>query len=260
MVPPVTATRNHCAVALVLAVLAAGCGDDPDASRQEERPPAGDLVRAAGGGDLATVRRLLAAGVDVDTRGAHGRTAVTAAALGEHVDVARELIRAGADVDLQDDERNNPLLVCGENGNVALLRAVLEADPDLRRTNRFGGTALIPASDRGHVAMVRALLRTDIDVDHVNRLGWTALLEAVILGDGGPAHQEIVRLLVAHGADVHIADRDRVTPLQHARRRGYAEIIEALERADALRRAVADAAVTDGRSSRCPLRTRRRSP
>ena len=218
-------------LALALVVTAAGCGGE--SSPRADRRPAGDLVRAAGAGDLETVRRLLAAGADVDARDAGGRTAVSAAALGEHVDVARELIRAGADVDLQDDERNNALLACGETGNVALLREVLRAHPDLRRTNRFGGTALIPASDRGHVGVVRELLRTAIPVDHVNRLGWTALLEAVILGDGGPAHQEIVRLLVGHGADVSIADRDGVTPLQHARRRGYDEIARVLERAGA---------------------------
>jgi ankyrin repeat protein len=105
---------------------------------------------------------------------------------------------------------------------------VLRAKPDLTRTNRFGGTALIPASDRGHVGVVRELLETDIDVDHVNRLGWTALLEAVILGDGGPAHQEIVRMLVDGGADVSIADRDGVTPLEHARQRGYDEMVRTL--------------------------------
>jgi hypothetical protein len=33
-----------------------------------------------------------------------------------------------------------------------------------------------------------------IDVNHVRDLGWTALLEAVILGDGGPGHQQIGRL------------------------------------------------------------------
>ena len=86
---------------------------------------------------------------------------------------------------------------------------------------------------RGHVAMVRALVRTDIDVDHVNNLGWTALLEAVILGEGGPPHQEIVRALVAAGADVDLADRDGVTPLAHARERGYAEIARTLEAAGA---------------------------
>ena len=32
-------------------------------------------------------------------------------------------------------------------------------------------------------------------LDHVNNLGWTALMEAVVLGDGGSDHQEVVRLL-----------------------------------------------------------------
>jgi ankyrin repeat protein len=136
-------------------------------------------------------------------------------------------------VDLQDADRNNALLVCGETGSVAMLREVLRAKPDLTATNRFGGTALIPASDRGHVAMVRALLRTRIDVDHVNDLGWTALLEAVILGEGGPPHQQIVRALVDAGADVNLGDRASVTPLAHARERGYAAIVRTLEAAGA---------------------------
>ncbi len=110
-----------------------------------------------------------------------------------------------------------------------MLQEVLRAEPDVTRTNRFGGTALIPAADRGHVEMVRALLLTDVDIDHVNDLGWTALLEAVILGDGGHAHQEIVRLLVAAGARTDIADRDGVTPLEHARRAGHDEIAELLD-------------------------------
>ena len=80
--------------------------------------------------------------------------------------------------------------------------------------------------------MVRALLETDIDVDHVNNLGWTALLEAVILGEGGPPHQQIVRALVDAGADVDLADRDGVTPLAaRAAARGYAEIVRTLEAA-----------------------------
>lgn len=84
---------------------------------------------------------------------------------------------------------------------------------------------LIPASERGHAAYVRELLRaTDIDVDHVNRLGWTALLEAVILGDGGRAHQEVIELLLAAGADVDLPDGDGTTALEHAERRGFADI------------------------------------
>jgi ankyrin repeat protein len=77
------------------------------------------------------------------------------------------------------------------------------------------------------------MLKTRINVNHVNRLGWTALLEAVILGNGGPRHVEIVRLLLGGGADPNIADREGVTPLTHARRRGFAEIVSILERAGA---------------------------
>jgi ankyrin repeat protein len=79
------------------------------------------------------------------------------------------------------------------------------------------------------VETVKILLATAIDKDYVNKLGWTALLEAVILGDGGSAHTEIVRLLVAAGANVNLSDRDGVTPLAHARRRGFAGIGRILE-------------------------------
>ena len=153
---------------------------------------------------------------------------MTAAAMREDVGEVRRLIDAGADIDLQDDDRNNPLLLCGENGNVALLREVLRAKPNLNATNRYGGVALIPASDRGHVEMVRALLDTDIDVDHVNNLGWTAVLETVLLGDGDADHQLILRMLLEAGADPSIPDKDGVTALEHARRRGYTEMVALL--------------------------------
>jgi ankyrin repeat protein len=52
----------------------------------------------------------------------------------------------------------------------------------------------------------------------------------VILGDGGPTHTEIVRLLVEAGANVNLADRDGVTPLAHARRRGFGEMASILEK------------------------------
>ena len=74
------------------------------------------------------------------------------------------------------------------------------------------------------------LLETEVEIDHVNRLGWTALLEAIILGGGDQGHTEVVRLLVAAGADVNLADGDGVTPLAHARRQGYDEIAAILQR------------------------------
>jgi ankyrin repeat protein len=115
-----------------------------------------------------------------------------------------------------------------------VLKLTNEAGADPAVTNRYGGTALIPACERGHADVVRYLLtNSDVDIDHVNRLGWTGLLEAIILSDGGPAHQEIVRILIEHGADVDLADGEGVTPLAHARARGYTEIARALREAGA---------------------------
>ncbi|MEV6895634.1 ankyrin repeat domain-containing protein [Kribbella sp. NPDC051137] len=114
-----------------------------------------------------------------------------------------------------------------------MLETLLPANPDLTLRNRFGGTSLIPASERGHVDYVRRAVRTRIDVNHVNDLGWTALLEAIILGKGTKPWQDIVRILVDAGADPSLADKAGVTPLQHARSRGYAEIAKILEAAGA---------------------------
>lgn len=210
-------------MALVLAIV--GCADE------REPVSAGKLVDAAARGDAAAVSDLLSRGAKVDEKDGAGRTAVTAAVYAGSAEAVRLLVAAGADVDIRDETRSNAFLALGETGNVSVLDEVLRGEPDVTLTNRFGGTALIPAADRGHVAMVRALLeKTEVDVDHVNDLGWTALLEAVVLGAGGPEHQEIVRLLIAAGADRSIGDNEGVTALEHARANGYATIASILEK------------------------------
>lgn len=157
-----------------------------------------------------------------------------AATYGNHVETVAALIDAGADVNLRDNMVNNPFLLAGAEGLLDILKLTVKAGADPKLTNRFGGTALIPAAERGHVEVVEYLLtHTNIDINHVNNLGWTALLEAIVLSDGGPKHQEIVMLLIQHGANVNIPDRAGHTPLRHARERGYKKIQALLEAAGA---------------------------
>jgi len=192
------------------------------------------LLEAAASGDAAAVRAAMSAGADPDARDAAGTPATMLATVGHHAEALRVLLDAGADVDAQDGESANPLLYGGAEGMLDIVRIANEAGADPTLRNRFGGVATIPASERGHVEVVRYLLNeSDIDVDHVNDLGWTALLEAILLSDGGPRHQAIVELLIEHGADVDLADRDGVRPLAHARARGQREIVTLLEAADA---------------------------
>lgn len=192
------------------------------------------LSQAAESGDTATVQQLLKDGADINGHDALGRTAVMAATHNNQVDTVRILIQAGADINIRDNRMDNPFLYAGAEGLLDILKLTIDAGADTKLTNRFGGTALIPAAERGHVEIVYELLtRTNVDVNHVNNLGWTALLEAIILSNGGERHQQIVQLLVDHSANVNIADKDGVTPLQHAQARGYKQMIEILQNAGA---------------------------
>ncbi|QHW32292.1 hypothetical protein GZH47_16750 [Paenibacillus rhizovicinus] len=192
------------------------------------------LIAAAERGDLKDVARLVEDGADINGQDSRGRTAIMAATHANKPEIVRWLIAAGADINLQDKINDNPFLYAGAEGLLDILKLLIAAGADTRLTNRYGGNALIPAAEKGHVENVRALLATtDVNIDHINRLGWTALLEVVILTPGGPKHQQIARLLIDHGADVNIADRDGITPLQHARRNRMAEIAQMLQQAGA---------------------------
>jgi ankyrin repeat protein len=198
-----------------------------------EGGPARDMLEAAAQGDVDAIRHSLAAGVKVDVRDEARRTALLIATRNNRIEAARVLIAAGADVNAKDEIEDTPFLYAGAEGRIDILKMTLGAGANLKDTNRYGGTALIPAAHHGHPDAVKILLEAGVAPDHINKLGWTALLEAVILGDGGPIHTEIVRLLVDGGADVNIPDREGLTPLAHARLRGYAEIVKALEAAGA---------------------------
>ena len=193
--------------------------------------PDAELLRAAKAGDADGVALALRAGADIEARDGDKRTALLVAATHDRVEVARLLVAMGASPDALDDRHDTPWLVTGVTGSVAMLEALLPANPDLTIRNRFGGVSVIPASERGHVDYVRRVVRTGIDVNHVNDLGWTAMLEAVVLGDGGRRHQEIVRILLDAGADPAISDKNGVTPLEHARTRGFDAIVRILQEA-----------------------------
>ncbi|MDI9273485.1 ankyrin repeat domain-containing protein [Stenotrophomonas sp. PFBMAA-4] len=193
------------------------------------------LRDAATRGDADAVRVALEDGADLESRDGQGRTALLLATHGNNLDAARELIEAGADVNAKDALQDSAYLYAGARGLDDILALTLAHGADVRSTNRYGGTALIPAAERGHVATVRTLLRAGAAVDHVNRLHWTALLEAILLGDGGPRHVQIVQLLLDAGANPELADGDGVTPLAHARQRGYTQMETLLRRAGARR-------------------------
>ena len=192
------------------------------------------LFQAAKLGETDTVIKLIDDGAKLNAQDSNGRTALMIATYNNDVKTAKVLIDAGADVNIQDHMKNSPFLYAGAEGFIDILKLTIKAGADPTITNRYGGTALIPASEHGYVNVVKELLiNTDIDVNHVNNLGWTALLEAIILNNGNQIQQQTVQILIDHGADVNLTDNENVSPLQHAREKGFKEIEAILLKAGA---------------------------
>ncbi|HEX2555762.1 MAG TPA: ankyrin repeat domain-containing protein [Microvirga sp.] len=219
---------------LVLAALLAG----PSAAPAQTPPSAAELAAyqglhaAAAQGAVAEIRRLTQGGAALDARDANGRTPLHVAAFRGHGAAAQALIAAGANPGLLDNQRYDAVTIVSVRDDVPTLKALLSAGASAKLTTSiYDGTALIAAAHLGHDGIVRELIRAGAPLDHVNNLGWTALIEAVILGDGGPRHTETVRALVEAGANPAIPDRQGLTPLQHAKARGYAAITAILEAA-----------------------------
>ena len=192
------------------------------------------FVAAAARGDHPLMEAMLKRGADVNATNRDGKTALLAATETNRVETVRWLLAYKPRIDHFGKGHNlvdqTPFLHAGAAGHDAILDLLIPLKPDYTILNRYGGTALIPAAERGHVSTVSKLLReTSIDVDHINNLSWTALLEAIILSNGGKDQQQVVRLLLEHGADKSIADKNGVAPLAHAKQRGFTEIVKLLE-------------------------------
>ncbi|MFU0790607.1 MAG: ankyrin repeat domain-containing protein [Virgibacillus proomii] len=224
-------------IVLLNLIIFTACTSNNDSSKSNDKKVS-DLNQAfiysAEKGDTAKVTKLLQDGANINTTNEQGTTAVLAATYNNEINTVKVLIDQGADINIRDNNLNNVLLYASAEGLLDIVKLAIDAGADTSITNRFGGTALIPAAERGHVEVVKALLtRSEIDVNHINNLHWTALMEAIILSDGGKKHQEIVQLLIDHGADATIGDEDGITPLQHAEKRGFHEIAEILKQAEA---------------------------
>lgn len=184
---------------------------------------------AAAAGNRETIEASLADGVDINATNRRRRTAILIAAMNEHYDVVERLVAAGADIDKQDETNFNPFTYGCVKNDIRLVRMMISAGTDVDLLTRFGGVGLHPAAEKGYLDLVRELLETTtVNVNYTNWVGWTPLLEAVVLNDGGPVQQEIVKLLLDHGANPEMTDKYGRTPRQLAEELGYTEIANLL--------------------------------
>lgn len=214
----------------LLILLLFNCAPSEKKETKTEVMTVSNIINLVQKNDLSSVEEALKNGADVNTTDSQKRSLLLLSTIKKQKEMAALLVKYGADVNQQSENLDSPFLYAGATGQTELLKLYLSNGVRFDVFNRYNGSALIPACERGHVETVQLLANTkNYPIDHVNRLGWTSLMEAVILGDGSENYQQIVKILKEAGAKMDIPDNDGITPLQHARSRGFEEIVILLE-------------------------------
>ena len=229
---PVKASVKAWMIGLLLAL--AGPALAQNAPTQRELRVYAGLHDAAARGDAAEIEKLIAEGEKPNLQDSRSRTPLHVAAFFKRYDAARALLRLGADANALEIDRYDIITIAAVANDLEMLKIAIEGGASARNiTSRYDGTALIAAAHLGHAEVVRMLIEAKAPLNHVNNLGWTALMESIVLGNGQRKHIDTLKALVDAGADVNIPDKQGITPLQHARRRGYVEMARILEQAGA---------------------------
>ncbi len=111
-------------------------------------------------------------------------------------------------------------------GAVEAVRLLLAAGASVTATDINGYTPLHEAAWAGNNAAVQTLVEARADVDYVSDFSQ----ETPAITAAGEGHSETVLLLIRLGASVNVRDGNGRTLAQLARRHGFVDTAEALER------------------------------
>lgn len=196
--------------------------------------PLPPLLAAAGSGDLAEVRRLLAErGTDPEVGVAGRGTPLIRAAAGGHVEIVRELLDAGADPDGTEvagdwsrEVQRSPLGAAARGGHLEVARLLLDRGATVDLAPPGDATPLILAARHGHPEMAEMLLDSSGGGADPNR---------TVPGDGAPliaaaaaGEVEVARALLDRGADPDVWVEGDESPLFHAVGNGDREMVRLL--------------------------------
>jgi uncharacterized protein len=197
------------------------------------------LKMAASLGKVEMIKDLLKKGADIQWRDPsdNGKTPLVKAILGGQFEAVKVLLDNGADINYPDGSGRYPVYFCCIGTNVELLKYLLAKGGD-KDINRGPFPMLVSLCDHGQGSpeMIPIIIKAGASSD-VFKGTVTALIAAIQL-DPKVRRPEIarayVKALIENKADVNLRDKkEKMSPLQWAKKRGDKEIIEMLEKAGA---------------------------
>jgi len=151
--------------------------------------------------------------------------ALMEAAFNGNLAKTRELVMNGTSVDAADGENRTVTMWAAFNGHTAIIQLLKEKGANINAIDTNGRTALLYASSGPYPETVEYLLKNGADINAQGTAeGFTALMTAAAEGQ-----LEIVRLLLVHGADQTLTDKDGDTAESFARQNGHSSVIAMLE-------------------------------
>jgi ankyrin repeat protein len=160
---------------------------------------AASVVSAARDADVAEVKKLIAAGSDVNVPESDGSSALLWAAHQSSPEIIALLLKAGANPNAANNFGVTPLLEASRYGDTATIKALLDGGADVAASAREGETPLMAAARAGSAAAVELLIKHGADVNAVETLQeQTALMWAAAEG-----HLDVVDMLLKNGADAN---------------------------------------------------------
>jgi ankyrin repeat protein len=155
------------------------------------------VTKAVKSGDLATVRKLIAARADVNEPSGDASTPLLWAVHKSDLEMARVLIAAGAKPDVPNHYGITPLLEASSTGNAEMMDLLLKAGADPKRTHTEGETTLMAASRSGSLPAVRLLLVHGVDPNATDSFQH----ETALMWASAEAHLDVVDTLLDAGAN-----------------------------------------------------------
>uniref|UniRef100_A0A674K047 Ankyrin repeat and KH domain containing 1 n=1 Tax=Terrapene triunguis TaxID=2587831 RepID=A0A674K047_9SAUR len=209
------ASAGHVEVARVLLEYGAGINTHSNEFKESA------LTLACYKGHLDMVRFLLEAGADQEHKTDEMHTALMEACMDGHVEVARLLLDSGAQVNMPADSFESPLTLAACGGHVELAALLIERGANLEEVNDEGYTPLMEAAREGHEEMVALLLAQGANINaQTEETQETALTLACCGG-----FSEVADFLIKAGADIELGCS---TPLMEAAQEGHLELVKYL--------------------------------